>query len=424
MRGSCKRFENGGAAIRRGAVIVSLMASVLATAPVTAAHADPAAGTDHAEVCASDGRPSVGRIPPMAFNTYYAFGADYNSSTIDGVADAMVKKGLKAAGYNYLNIDGGWWNYGSPRDAKGNLQVDTSKFPNGMRPVADYIHSKGLKFGIYLQPTEQLDTSEGHTTQDAKTIASWGTDFLKYDGYGTPGNSPAFTAMRDALCRTGRRIFYSINTAEHNPHPDVANMWRTHGDIARMDGYVTWSGDWCGGWCGSVTANLDANAQFSAAAGPNHWNDPDMLLAGDPQLTSTEQRSQFSMWAVMAAPLIFGSDPRTMTPETLRILTNREVIKIDQDRLGKQGTLLSEESPGLEVWRKPLSNGDVGVALFNETDQAARISTTADQVGIQAHGSGVTVRNLWSHRQWFSSSGKLSATVPAHGTVLYRVRVN
>jgi alpha-galactosidase len=171
----------------------------------------------------------------MGFNTYNAFGPDYDAKTIKEVADAMVSNGLKAAGYNYLNIDGGWWDYSNPRDQNGDLRVNTQMHPDWMKPISDYIHSKGLKFGIYLQPTEELFTSQGHTVQDANTIASWGADFLKYDGWMTPFG-PAYVQMRDALAATGRHIFYSIHSSDHTPHPGVANMWRTGGYMQEMDG--------------------------------------------------------------------------------------------------------------------------------------------------------------------------------------------
>ncbi len=362
--------------------------------------------------------------PPMGFNDWNAFGCNTSEELIEQTADTFVSSGLKAAGYDYVNIDDCWQT--KQRDADGNLVPDPAKFPDGMKAVADYVHAKGLKLGIY----EDAGTttcggypgSLGHEQQDAALFASWGADYLKYDQCNIPfTNWPGlthqqidtqlYTTMSDALKATGRPIVFSMcNGTDAAALPwlwgaPVSNLWRTTTDI--QDNF------------GSMLGIVRQNAQLAASAGPGAWNDPDMLEIGNGGMSATEYESEFSLWSEMAAPLIIGTDLRKATAQTLAIYSNPDVIAVDQDPLGKQGTLVSSVG-GHDVFAKPLAGGDVAVALFNETDAAATVSTTAKAAGLTRAPLGYRLKDLWS-KKTTDSAGTLSAFVPAHGTVMYRV---
>ncbi|MFI7415050.1 NPCBM/NEW2 domain-containing protein [Streptomyces sp. NPDC049627] len=354
--------------------------------------------------------------PPMGFNNWNSTHcrAEFNESMVKAVADIFVEKGLKDAGYEYVNLDDCW---ALPsRDANGKLVPDPVRFPGGIKAVADYVHSKGLKFGIYTSAGTKTCNSAGfpgalgHEYSDAQQFADWGVDYLKYDNCNNQGVDAKlrYTTMRDALEATGRPIVYSIcEWGQNKPWEwaaDVGQLWRTTGDISD-----TW---------GSMLAILKKNLPLAPHAGPGHWNDPDMLEVGNGGMTGTEYRSHFSMWAIMAAPLLIGSDLRSASQETFDILGNREVIAVDQDPLGKQGTVISSEG-GRWVVAKEMRDGSRAVALFNESGTAQRISTGAAAVGLPA-ADAYTLRDLWQHRS-YNTAGTISATVPAHGTVLVRV---
>ncbi|QOV40246.1 NPCBM/NEW2 domain-containing protein [Streptomyces ferrugineus] len=353
--------------------------------------------------------------PPMGFNNWNSTHcrAEFNESMVKGIADLFVEKGLKDAGYEYVNLDDCW---ALPtRDADGKLVADPVRFPNGIKAVADYVHAKGLKFGIYTSAgTKTCNTAGfpgalGHEYSDARQFADWGVDYLKYDNCNNQGvdAKQRYETMRDALRATGRPIVYSIcEWGENKPWEwaaDVGHLWRTTGDI---------SDNW-----GSMLSILKQNLPLAPHAGPGHWNDPDMLEVGNGGMTDTEYRSHFSMWAIMAAPLLIGSDLRSASEETFDILGNREVIAVDQDPLGKQGTVISSEG-GRWVVAKEMRDGSRAVALFNETGSAQRITTSARAVGLPA-ADAYTLRDLWQHRS-HNTAGTISATVPAHGTVLLR----
>ncbi|NED12525.1 alpha-galactosidase [Streptomyces sp. SID9124] len=388
----------------------------------TAGAAVPAAA--HTPASASAPAPATGvraanglaLTPPMGFNNWNSTHcrAEFNEAMVEGIADIFVEKGLKDAGYEYVNLDDCW---AMPqRDAEGKLEADPVRFPHGIKAVADYVHSKGLKLGIYTSAgTKTCDSvglpgALGHEFSDARQFADWGVDYLKYDNCNNQGVDARerYTTMRDALAATGRPIVYSIcEWGENKPWEwaaELGNLWRTTGDI---------NDSW-----GSMLSIMKQNLPLSAAAGPGHWNDPDMLEVGNGGMTDTEYRTHFSMWSVMAAPLLIGSDLRTASRETFDILSNEEVIAVDQDPLGKQGEVLSSDG-GRWVVAKEMRDGSRAVALFNETGSAQRISTTAAAVGLP-HASGYTVRDLWDHTTR-NTAGSLSATVPAHGTVLLRV---
>jgi alpha-galactosidase len=352
----------------------------------------------------------------MGFNNWNSThcSADFNESMVEGIADLFVSKGLKDAGYQYVNLDDCW---ALPqRDADGKLVPDPARFPHGIKAVADYVHSKGLKLGIYTSAGTKTCNSAGfpgalgHEYSDARQFADWGVDYLKYDNCNNQGvdAKQRYTTMRDALRATGRPIVYSIcEWGQNKPWEwaaDVGHLWRTTGDI---------SDSW-----GSMLSILKQNLPLAPYAGPGHWNDPDMLEVGNGGMTDTEYRSHFSLWSVMAAPLLIGTDLRKASPATFDILDNKDVIAVDQDPLGKQGTVVSSAG-GRWVIAKEMKDGSRAVALFNESGTAQRISTTASAVGLP-DASAYTLRDLWRHST-SNTAGTIAATVPAHGTVLLRV---
>jgi alpha-galactosidase len=349
--------------------------------------------------------------PPMGWNDWNSFGCGVSEQLVEQTADIIVSSGMKAAGYQYVNIDDCWMT--KSRDAAGRLVPDPAKFPDGITGVANYVHGKGLKLGIYesagTATCAGYPGSLNHEQTDANSFASWGVDYLKYDNCNNQGVpwQTRYDAMRDALANTGRPIVYSLcEWGEDNVWTwgaSAGNLWRTTGDI--------------GPSFGSMLSIFHANVGLAQYAGPGGWNDPDMLEVGN-GMSFTEDRAEFSLWAEMAAPLISGTDLRGATPATLSLYTNRDVIAVDQDALGKQGHQVSS-SGGLDVLAKPLSNGDVAVVLFNEGASAATISTTAAAVGM-ASSSSYRLTNLWS-KVVTSTTGTISATVPGHGVVMYRV---
>jgi alpha-galactosidase len=354
--------------------------------------------------------------PPMGFNNWNATGCAIDETLIKATADIFVSSGLKDAGYRYVNIDDCWAELN--RDpVTGRLVPHHVRFPSGIKAIADYVHERGLKLGIYtsagtLTCARTMPGGLGHEEVDAQTFADWGVDYLKYDNCNNEG-VPAierYTKMRDALRKTGRPIVYSITEwGENRPWEwaaDVGHLWRTTGDI---------NDSWA-----SMVNLLKLNAPLAPFAGPGHWNDPDMLEVGNGGMTDREYRSHFSLWATMAAPLLIGTDLRKATPGTLEILKNREVIAIDQDPLGAQGRVLRNDN-GQWIFTKPLAGGDVAVTLFNETESAATFGTTAAELGLPRRPSYV-VRDLWEHST-VENTGTFVSTVPAHGTVLYRVQV-
>ena len=355
----------------------------------------------------------LGRTPQMGWNEWNTFGCNSNDALIRAVADAMVSTGMAAAGYQYVNLDDCWSS--RTRNADGTLQPDPAKFPNGIKALADYLHSKGLKMGIYSSAGTTTCSgypgSIGFEAQDARTWASWGIDYLKYDNCGDHRGQTSqqrYTAMRDALAATGRPIFYSIvnwgQDAVWTWARPVGNSWRTTGDITD-----SWN---------SLMSILDSQAGLEGFSGPGGWNDPDMLEVGNPGLTDTESRSHFSLWALLNAPLLAGNDIRNMSQATRSILTNTDVIAVNQDWGGKQGAKVRDDGQQ-EVWAKPMRDGSVAVVLLNRASAPATISTTAGQIGL-APASTYTLRDLWS-KTTTPSGGTITASVPAHGVAMYRV---
>jgi alpha-galactosidase len=354
----------------------------------------------------------LARTPPMGWNDWNRFGCNINDALVRATADAFVSLGLRDAGYTYVNIDDCWM--ARSRDSQGNLVPDPAKFPNGMKAVADYVHARGLKFGIYQSAGTAtcagFPGSLDHERADAALFASWGVDYLKYDNCNNQG-VPAqqrYTTMRDAIIATGRPMVYSITEWGQNQPwlwaQPVGNLWRTTGDIG--DSYA------------SMLTIFKINVQLAPYAGPGAWNDPDMLEVGNGGMTDTEYRTHFSLWAMMAAPLLMGNDLRNPSAATLAILRNRDIIAIDQDRLGVQAREVSVAG-GRHVLSRPLSGGDYAVALFNESSSTQTISTTASAAGLPV-ASSYALRDLWTGAT-SSTTGTIGASVPAHATVVYRI---
>jgi alpha-galactosidase len=363
--------------------------------------------------------------PPMGWNDWNAFGCNVSQALVEQTAQAIVSSGLAAAGYQYVNIDDCW---ALPdRDANGNLVANPAKFPDGIPALADYVHALGLKLGIYedsgtktCSKSGGFSGSLGHEDADALEFAQWGVDYLKYDDCNQPAdqqNIPAtiarYTAMRDALAKatqaTGHPILFSICEktdfgVPNSTWPPIGNIWRTTGDIHDQ--------------FSSMLSNFTKNVQLASLAGPGAFNDPDMLEIGNGGQTDAEYRSEMSLWAEMAAPLIAGTDLRSASPATLAIYGNTDVIAVDQDPLAKQAGIVNSQN-GLWTLAKPLANGDVSVALFNSTNGPATIATTASAAGL-GPATAYNLRDLWTH-QSTETAGAISAVVPPHATVMYRV---
>ena len=365
--------------------------------------------------------------PPMGWNSWNKFGCNVSEEMIEKMADAVVKSGMKDAGYQYVNIDDCWQ---VSRDAQANIVIDSKRFPHGMKAVGDYIHSLGLKFGVYSDAGSQTCAGRpgglGHEYQDAVQYAAWGVDYLKYDWChtSTQDAKSAYANIRAALDASGRPIVLSIcewGTAK----PWLwgaevgGNSWRSTGDIQDR-----WSGkkEWRPGDCCSygMVDIVDAEAELYSYAGPGHWNDPDMLEVGNGGMTDTEYRSHFSFWAMLAAPLIAGNDLRDMRPEIHDILTNKEVIAVDQDALGRQGQRVWKNGD-LEVWAKAMKDGSRAVILFNRGAARQEITASWADIGYPEHVSA-SVRELWMHKDLGKFSGKFSAPVESHGVVMIAVK--
>ena len=367
--------------------------------------------------------------PPMGWNSWNKFACNVSDELIRGMADALVKSGMKDAGYQYVVIDDCWQ---VSRDEVGNIVADAQRFPHGIKGLADYIHSTGLKFGIYSDAGSKTCAgrpgSLGHEYQDARQYAAWGVDYLKYDWCNTTTQDApaAYALMHAALDATGRPIVLSIcEWGKAQPwlwgKRVGGNLWRATGDIQdRWEGKKEWSpGDCCSY---GVVDIIDAVADLYSYAGPGHWNDPDMLEVGNGGMTDTEYRSHFSFWALLAAPLIAGNDLRTMPPEIHDILTNKEVIAINQDPLGRQGhRVRKDDQLKVDVWAKQLADGSRAVILFNRGTAEQNIAVNWEEIGYPAN-IVASVRDLWQHKDLGKQAGKTAATVPAHGVAMLAVR--
>ncbi|HWX65487.1 MAG TPA: glycoside hydrolase family 27 protein [Rhodanobacter sp.] len=357
--------------------------------------------------------------PPMGWNTWNKFGCTINETVIRQAADTMVSSGMKDAGYEYIVIDDCWQ---SGRDAKGQIVADPERFPAGMKALGDYIHSRGLKFGIYSDAGKltcgKRPGSLGHEYQDARTYASWGVDYLKYDWCSTYSQDAKSTyeTMSDALRASGRPIVFSIcEWGLSKPWlwgNTIGNLWRTTDDI-----YDHWQGRHS--YEHSVMDILDLQVGLESYAGPGHWNDPDMLEVGNGKMTIEEYKSHFSLWAVLAAPLMAGNDLATMTPDIKTILTNKDVIAIDQDPLGVQASRVAKHGD-YEVWARPLKGGGRAVVLLNRSKASHPVTITWDDLHLPSSLS-LKVRDLWTHKDLPGAKGSFSAEVPSHGVVMVRL---
>jgi len=365
--------------------------------------------------------------PPMGWNSWNKFACNVSEDLIKGTADAMFKSGMKDAGYEYIVIDDCWQ---VSRDANSNIVADPQRFPHGMKAVGDYIHSVGLKFGIYSDAGSKTCQGRpgglGHEYQDAIQYAAWGVDYLKYDWCNTTTQDAksSYANIRAALDASGRSIVLSVcEWGAAKPWlwgKEVGgNLWRSTGDISdRWEGSSKWPDGSC---CSNgMLANLDLQVGLASYAGPGHWNDPDMLEVGNGGMTDAEYHSHFSLWSILAAPLIAGNDLRNMRAEILDILTNKEVIAVDQDSLGREGERVGKDG-SLEVWAKQLKDGSRAVVLFNRGGTEEKITAAWDTLGYPDH-LAASVRDLWQHKDLGKFTGKFSSSVASHSVVMVTVK--
>ncbi len=356
----------------------------------------------------------LARTPPMGWNSWNKFHRNVDDKAVRRIADAMAANGMKEAGYVYVNIDDTWE---GKRNAAGVLESN-DKFPD-MKALADYVHSKGLKIGIYSSPgpktCAQFEGSFGHEEQDAKTWAAWGFDYLKYDWcsasqvYDVKSLPAVYAKMGEALLKSGRPMVYSLcqygwqDVGEWGAKVG-GNLWRTTGDISDR-------------WQSMMHIGFELQPGREKYAGIGHWNDPDMLEIGNGGMTGDEYRAHMSLWSILAAPLLAGNDLRDMKKETLETLTNREVVAIDQDSAGVQGVRVAKDGDR-EVWAKPLADGSQAVGLFNLGKDTAVV--TANFSDLKLKGSHA-VRDLWARADKGKVADKFEATVPSHGVVLVKI---
>lgn len=373
----------------------------------------------------------IATTPQMGWNSWNTFACDISERTIKEMADAMVSSGMKAAGYSYIVIDDCWH---GKRDADGNIQADKELFPSGIKVLADYVHEQGLKLGIYSDAGNTTCAgrpgSRGHEYQDALTYARWGIDYLKYDWCDTEGlnSKAAYSTMRDAIHQAGRPMLFSIcewgDTKPWEWAKDVGHSWRTTGDI-----YPCWNCEYShGSWSSwGVLRILDMQENLRQHAGPGHWNDMDMLEVGN-GMSEDEDKSHFSLWAMMASPLIAGNDLRAMDSATQKILTNKDVIAINQDPLGIQAMKWIDEGD-IEVFVKPMAKGEFAMLFLNRADAAKEYQFDWQQHNFTddvSHHKIDFAKQTFSWREvWRGEQGSTQTpyrvTIPAHGVEVLRL---
>jgi alpha-galactosidase len=371
--------------------------------------------------------------PPMGWNSWNKFACNVDEAMIRQMADAMVSSGMKDAGYTYINIDDCWH---GDRDSLGFIHPDAKRFPSGMKALADYVHSKGLKLGIYSDAGSQTcggrPGSRGFEFQDAMTYASWGIDYLKYDWCNTEGLKAegAYKTITAALRKAGRPIVLSIcewgNDKPWTWGQNVGHLWRTTGDIYDCFDCIKDHGTWKA-W--GAMQILDKQEGLREYAGPGHWNDPDMLEVGNGGLSVNENRAHFSIWAIIAAPLIAGNDLRNMSAETKAILTNKEVIAVNQDSLGIQALRYAMRD-SVEIWVKPLKNNEWAVCFLNRSVQPKKLSfdwkkevvndAFAKRI-LDANTTTFALRDLWLKKETGTTEKPVTAVIPAHDVLMYRL---
>ena len=366
---------------------------------------------------------SLAMTPPMGWNGWNSFKCRINETLIREVADAMVTNGMKDAGYNYIVVDDCWQ---IVRDTNGTILADPKRFPSGMKKLGEYIHSLGLKFGIYSDAGTETcrgrPGSKGYELQDAITYASWGVDYLKFDwcSHGSQGAEPSYRLMRDALYKAGRPVVFSIcEWGKNKPWEwgkDIGHMWRTTPDIFDcFDCRTIWGGM-------GVLQIIDQMADLGSFAGPGHWNDADMLQIGNGKLTPAEKRLHFSMWAMLSSPLIAGNDILTMSQQTLNILTNREVIAVDQDSLGIPAIrwLKSED---LEIWFKPLVHKEFAFCLINRGGKTICFNQDIKAIinNCFTIDDSFVIRDLWKHKVIGTTGENLKGNLESHDVLMVRL---
>lgn len=361
------------------------------------------------------------QTPPMGWNSWNKYGCDISEQLVMQMTDAMVNSGMQDAGYEYIVIDDCWQ---VARDKNGEIIVDKDRFPHGIKFLADYIHSKGLKFGIYscagTKTCQGRPGGRGHEYQDARTYARWGVDYLKYDWCNSSSQNAkaSYTTMSDALYAAGRPIVFSLcEWGASNPWEwagEVGHLWRTTGDIVdRWD---------------SMLGIFDKERELGKYAGPGKWNDPDMLEVGNGGMTTEEYKTHFSLWCMLAAPLMAGNDLDNMDAETKAILTNDEIIALDQDPLGKQG-FCYRDNGDYEIWIKKLVNDEKAACLLNRSDETKEVQVDLN-VLLKANDnywssspyslSNYRVRDLWRHKEVGKGNSVFYVTMPPHSVKVYR----
>ncbi|MBS7233122.1 glycoside hydrolase family 27 protein [Flavobacterium psychroterrae] len=373
--------------------------------------------------------------PPMGWNSWNTFGTGIDEKLVKETADIMVSSGMAAAGYNYIVLDDGWMT--RERDANGDLIPDPVKFPNGMKAVIDYVHSKGLKFGLYncagTQTCAGYPGTRGYEYQDARFYAKLGIDFLKYDWCNTQGITAkeAYTTMSNALKTAGRPIVFSLcEWGDNQPWEwgkPVGNLWRISGDIYPCFDceFKHEEGNWSS-W--GFMKIVEMRKDIRKYSGPDHWNDFDMMEVGN-EMNDIEDKSHFSMWCMMASPLVAGNDFRKMSKETLAILTNKELIAVDQDKLGIQGFKYSAED-GLEIWVKPLSNGNWAVTFLNRSEVPKKVNfdwkkhiIKDTDFGYEANFSKAffKLKDLWKNKEIGTTKKNFTADIAPHDVITLRL---
>lgn len=373
---------------------------------------------------------NLAMTPPMGWNSWNKFACNVSAKLLMETADAMEASGMRDAGYEYIVVDD-CWQIG--RDSMGFIVVDPERFPQGMKPVVDYIHSKGLKFGIYscagTKTCAGRPGSRGHEFQDAYMYAKWGVDYLKYDWCSSDGQNAleSYRLMSQKLKEAGRPIVFSLcEWGDNKPWTwakEIGHLWRTTGDIYDCFDCAYNHGTWTA-W--GAMKILDMQDGLREYAGPGHWNDPDMLEVGVGRLTTSENRAHFSMWCMLAAPLITGNDLSNMTDEVRAILTDPTAISVNQDPLGIQG-LRYQKADSLETWFKPLSNGEWALCFLNRAKDAKQINfdfaqnivddTFAKRI-LDANKQEYKLTNVWTKKEMGTTKKVLSAQVPSHDVLM------
>ncbi|MBI9039840.1 glycoside hydrolase family 27 protein [Lutibacter sp.] len=371
--------------------------------------------------------------PPMGWNSWNTFGTDINEALVKDIANKFIELGLKDAGYEYIVLDDGWMS--KERDVEGNLVADPKKFPSGMKALADYVHSKGLKFGLYNCAGEKTCAgypgSRGSEYQDARLYASWGVDFLKYDWCNTEkiNAESAYITMRDAIKTAKRPMVFSIcEWGDNEPWTwaeNVGHAWRVTGDIINCwdceVGHGTWSSS-------GIWKIINMRKEIRKAAGPGHWNDYDMMEVGN-GMTDAEDRSHFAMWCILASPLIMGNDLRITSSETIKTLANKEIVAVNQDKLGIQGFRFINEN-NIEVWIKPLENDEWAMTFINMNDK--QISLDFDwkkhEIGdnlnnriLNVNNQNFKIRDLFNHQNLGNTATSLKSEIGAHDVLMIRL---